>query len=82
MYRVVAIGALIAALAAPAGAAGQRAHKPRVQSSCPQRLIFRPGRSYTMCDGKFWIRDPETGNVVAVSFWRLQHLNDPNADRP
>ena len=35
-----------------------------------------------MCDGKFWIRDPETGKVVAVSFWRLQHLNDPNPDRP
>ena len=78
MYKLVALGVLIAALAAPAGAIGKRSPQPRVQVSCSQRAVFMPNRSYAICDGRFWIRELETGQVVRVPFWRLQQPNDPN----
>jgi hypothetical protein len=41
-----------------------------------------PGRGYGACGGRFWVRDPKTGQVKAIPFWRLQRINDPNEDRP
>lgn len=85
MYKLAALGVLIAALAAPANAVGQRAHQLRVQPPCPQNAVFRPGRNFAMCDGRFWIREPQSGKVVPVPFWRLQRPSDPNHpddDRP
>jgi hypothetical protein len=82
MYKFAAIGALIAALAVPAGAAGKqvRGNHARDRASCTQPGDFRPLRNYAICAGRFWIRDPETGKVMAISFGRLQHINEP--DRP
>ena len=77
MYKLAALGILILALAAPANAIGKRAPQPRAQLSCSQRAVFRPGRNYAICDGKFWVRLAET-QVVSVPFWRLQQGNDPN----
>ena len=81
-HKLVTTGVLIAALAVPAVAAGQgvRARHARAQVACPQ---IYPGRPYGMCGGKIWVRDSETGKFKAISFWKLQHLNDPpNEDRP
>jgi hypothetical protein len=81
-YKLVTIGVLVAALAVPASAAGKgiHLHRARVQAACPQ---IYPGRPYGMCGGKIWIRDPQSGQFKAISFWRLQHLNDQHlADRP
>ena len=86
MYKLATIAAVVAALAAPAAAAA--GHKPtarhaRVQALCPQSAVFLSGRDYAVCGGRFWIRDPQTGQVVSVPFWRLQHRNDPpGLDRP
>jgi hypothetical protein len=84
MKKLAMIGALIAVLSAPASAVGQRAHlvRARAQVLCPQAAIIPPGRDYAVCGGRFWIRDPQTGKIVSVSFWRLQHRNDPGDDRP
>jgi hypothetical protein len=84
MKKLATIGALIAALAIPASAAGQRAHlvRARAQTLCPQTVVFPPGRDYAVCGGRFWIRDPQTGRVMSVSFWRLQHRNYPPDDLP
>ncbi len=84
MYKFAVIGALIAALAVPASAAGQRvrAGHHRDSASCRQIAVFMPGRNYAMCSGRFWIRDPQTGSVVATSFWRLQQPSNSNPDRP
>ena len=82
MYKFAAIGALIAALAVPAGAAGQRVrgNHARDRASCLVPAAFRPARNYTVCAGRFWIRDPETRKIMAISFGRLQHMGEP--DRP
>lgn len=86
MYKLFIIGALIAALAAPASGAGSgKTGRPiRAQALCPQSAVLLPGRDYMICGGRFWIRAPQTGQLVPVSFWRLQHLNDPadGPDRP
>jgi hypothetical protein len=84
MYKLFTIGALVAALAAPASAAGQgaRARHASAQIACPQTVVIQPGRNYGMCGHRFWVRDPQTGLVKAVPFWRLQHGNDPTDDRP
>lgn len=84
MYKLVTIGALVAALAAPASAAGHgaRARHARVQISCPQAVVFPPGRDFGTCGHRFWVRDPQTGQVKAIPFWKLQRLNDPSEDRP
>ena len=82
MYKLAALGILILALAAPANAMGKRAPRPQAQLSCPQRVIFRPGRNYAICDGKFWVRLAETRQVVSVPFWRLQLGNNPDPNRP
>jgi hypothetical protein len=84
VYKLVTIGALVAALAAPASAAGQgvRARHAKAQIACPQAVVMIPGRNYGMCGHRFWIRDSKTGQVKAVPFWRLQHQNDPTDDRP
>jgi len=83
MYKLATIGALVAALVVPAGAAakGIRPHHARAQIACPQNVVIPPGRGYGMCGGKFYVRDPH-GNVKAIPFWRLQRLNDPNGDHP
>ena len=78
MYKLAAFGALILALAAPASAVGQRAHQPRAELTCSQRAVFRPGRNYAICDGRFWVRLAQSQQVVPVPFWRLQQGNDPN----
>lgn len=84
MHKLAAIGALIAALAAPAGAAGHevRARHSGAQIACPQTVRILPARGYVMCGGRFWVRDPQTGQFKAISFWRLQRLSDPSEDRP
>lgn len=82
--KLATIGALVAALAAPAIAAGQGVvvRHARAQISCPQNVVFPPGRSYGMCGRQIWVRDTHTGQVKATPFWRLQHLSDPSEDRP
>lgn len=84
MCKLVTIGALLAALAVPAGAAGHgaRVRHTRVQISCPQTVVILPGRNYGMCGNRYWIRDAQTGQFEAVFFWRLQHQNDQTDDRP
>lgn len=84
MYKLFTIGALVAALAAPASAAGQgaRARSAKAGINCPQSVVILPGRHYGMCGNRFFIRDAQTGKVRAVPFWRLQHQNDPTDDRP
>jgi hypothetical protein len=83
VYKLAAIGALVAAVAAPATAAGHgvRTGHSSAQVTCPQTVIL-PGRTYGICGQRFWIRDPQTGQVKAVPFGRLQHQNDPTDDRP
>jgi hypothetical protein len=81
-HKLVTIGILVAALAAPAIAAGKgiRLHHARVQIACPQIIAGRP---YGMCGGRIWVRDPHTGQFKAISFWTLQHMDDQHlADRP
>jgi hypothetical protein len=79
MYKFAALVVLIAALAFPASAVGQRAQQVRAQVSCPQVAVFPPGRKFAVCDGRFWIHEPLTGKVVRVPFWRLQQpSDDPN----
>jgi hypothetical protein len=84
MYKLATIGAMVAALAIPATAAGHgtAARHARAQIACPQSVVMPPGRNYGMCGHRFWVRDPQTGQVKAIPFWRLQRLNDPNGDRP
>ena len=84
MYKLFTIAALVAALAAPASAVGKGIgpRHARAQLSCPQTVVFQPGRNYGMCGHRYWIRDAQTGQVKAVPFWRLQHQNDPTDDRP
>jgi len=84
MYRLVTIGALVAALAVPAAAAGKgmTGRHARTQIACPQTVVLIPGRGYGACGGRFWVRDTRTGQVKAIPFWRLQRINDPNQDRP
>jgi hypothetical protein len=83
MHKLVIIGTLVVALAGPAGAAAHRApvRHSGVQALCPQTVIISPARRYTICGGRYWVRDPGTGKVKAVPFWRLQHMND-GPDRP
>jgi len=84
MYKLATIGAMVAALAIPAaaGAHGTAGRHARAQIACPQSVIIKPGRGYAMCGGKFFVRNPQTGQVKAIPFWRLQRLNDPNGDHP
>ena len=84
MYKFAVIGALIVAFAVPTSAIGQRVRAGQAldRASCLQPLVFRQGRSYAMCGGRFWIRDPQTGRVVAVPFWRLQQPQPFNPNLP
>jgi hypothetical protein len=84
MYKLATIGAMVAALAIPATATGHgtAARHARAQIACPQSVVMPPGRNYGMCGHRFWVRDPQSGQVKAIPFWRLQHQNDPNGDRP
>jgi hypothetical protein len=68
MYKLVTIGALVAALAAPASAVGHgvRGRPARAQIACPQTVVIMSGRGYGMCGHRFWIRDPQTGQVKAI----------------
>ena len=84
MCKLATIGAMIAALAIPATAGahgtagrhdrGQIAGLPRAWSSCPNAA--------TPCAAAGLVRNPQTGQVKAIPFWRLQRLNDPNGDHP
>lgn len=84
MHKLATIGALIAALAAPASAAGQRVpvRQARAQIACPQAVVILPGRGYGMCGHRIWVRDPQSGEVKAIPFWRLQRLNDHREEQP
>ena len=84
MYKLVTIGALAAALAAPASATGHgmRTRHASAQIACPQTVVIPPARGYGMCGNRFWVRDSQTGQVKGISFWRLQRLNDRSDDRP
>ena len=84
MYKLVALGVLIVALAVPTSAFGQgvRPSQALARASCLQPLVFHHGRNYAMCAGRFWIRDPQTGKVVAVPFWRLQQPQPFNPNLP
>jgi hypothetical protein len=83
MYKLATIGVLVVALAGPASAAGKRAPvRPSAQALCAKTVIISPARGYGLCSGGFWLRDPETGKVRAVPFWRLQHMNQGPDDRP
>jgi hypothetical protein len=84
MYKLITIGALVVALAGPASAAGKgvTGRHTRAQIACPQGVVILPGRGYGMCGGRLYVRNPQTGKVKAIPFWRLQRLNDPNEDRP
>jgi hypothetical protein len=82
MYRFAIIGVLVAALAVPASAAanGLRARRAHAQTACLQALIVPPNRNYSICGSRYLVRDPATGKVHAVPFWRLQQGYGP--DRP
>ncbi|HSC50654.1 MAG TPA: hypothetical protein VLD16_10370 [Gaiellaceae bacterium] len=84
MSRLAIIGALVAALAVPAGAAGQviRPHRAHVQVACVQRVTILPGRNYGICGGRLWVRDPETGQAATIPFGILQHMNERPDDHP
>ena len=84
MYRLFTIGALVAALAVPAAAAGKgiTGRHARAQVACPQIAVMIPSRGYGFCGGRFWVRDGKTGQVKAIPFWRLRRINDTNEDRP
>jgi hypothetical protein len=83
MYKLATIGALVAALAVPAGAAGHaRRHPVRAQIPCPQTVVILPGRSYGVCGHRFWVRDPETGQLETMPFGRMQHMNQRPDDHP
>ena len=84
MYKLATIGALAAALAVPASAAGHGTHArvARAQIACPQSVVIPPVRGYGMCGRRYWVRDPQTGQFRAIPFWRLQRLNDRSEDRP
>jgi hypothetical protein len=85
MYKLATIGALIAALALPAAAAGHRARPQQnfVRTLCKKQPVFPPGKDYTFCGPRVfrgsitvWVRDPETGQVVPMPFGRWQHQRD------
>lgn len=84
MYKLATIGILVVALAGPASAAGKRApvRPSGAQALCANPVLISPARGYTLCGGRIWVRDPETGKVVTVSFWRLQNMNRGPDDRP
>jgi hypothetical protein len=84
MYKLATIGVLVAALVGPASAAGKRApvRPSGAQALCLQTVTISPSRGHTLCGGRIWVRDPETGEVVAASFWRLQHMDKGPDDRP
>jgi hypothetical protein len=84
MYKLATIGALVAALAVPASAAGHgiRQHRVRAQVLCPQTVVILPGRNYGVCGHRFWVRDPETGQLETMPFGRMQHMNQRPDDHP
>ena len=84
MCKLAIIGVLVAALVGPASAIGKRApvRPSGAQVLCANPVLISPTRSYTLCGGRIWVRDAETGQVVAVSFWRLQNMNKGPDDRP
>jgi hypothetical protein len=80
----IAAAVLIAAVAASASAAGHiaRLHHARAQLACPQTVVIPPGRGYGVCGGKFWVRDPQSGETTTMpAFWRHLRLDRPD-DHP
>lgn len=83
MYKLAAIGALVVALAAPAGAAAKsRVHHARASLNCPQTAVILPGRGYGFCGGKLWFRDLQNGGLTTgPAFWRHERMDRPD-DHP
>ena len=80
MYKLAAIGAMVAALVIPASAASHtvRLRQARAEIACPHSVVILPGRGYGVCGGQLWFRDPFTGGMTTgPAFWR--HLRQ---DRP
>lgn len=84
MYKLATIGALVAALAVPAGAGAQliRPHRAHAQVACLQRVVILPGRNYGICGGRLWVKDPETGQVETLPFGLMQHMDQRPDDHP
>jgi hypothetical protein len=84
MHKFAIIGLLVVALAGPASASGKRApvRPSGAQALCANPVPISPTRGYSLCGGRIWVRDPQTGGIVAVSFWRLQNMNKGPDDRP
>jgi hypothetical protein len=49
---------------------------------CPQTVVILPGRNYGVCGHRFWVRDPETGQLETMPFGRMQHMNQRPDDHP
>ena len=86
MYKKLAIiGALVTALAIPAGAAAKAIRPPRMhaQLACPQSAVILPGRDYGTCGGQFWFRFGHSGGLVTTgpAFWRHERMDRPD-DHP
>ena len=84
MYRLATIGALVAAFAVPASAAGHgiRPHHARAQLACPDVVVIMPTRGYGFCGGRVWIRDPQTGQLTTTPLWRVKLRADRPDDHP
>ena len=83
-YKLGSIAVLIAALAAPASAAGHgiRLRHARAQVNCPQAVVIMPTRGYGFCGGRIWVRDPQTGEMTTTPSWRLKLRPDRPDDHP
>ena len=82
MYKLVTLGACAPVIAASAIGQGMHARDARAQIACPQNLVILPGRGYGMCGHRLRVRDPRTGPIKAIAFWRLQRLSNSAEDRP
>jgi len=84
MFKLAAIGAMVAAFAIPSSAAGHgaRLHQARAKLDCPTTVVILPGRGYGVCGGTLWFRDPRTGAMTTgPAFWRHLRLDRPD-DHP
>ena len=84
MKKLAIIGALVAALAVPAGAAGHGIRPPRLhaQVACPQNVVMLPGRDYGFCGGQLWFRYSRTGGLTTgPAFWMHERMDRPD-DHP
>ena len=82
MHKLAIIGALVAAFAVPASAAGQGIRPPRVhaQVACLQTVVIMPGRGYGYCGGQLYFRYGG-GLTTGPAFWRHEPMDRPD-DHP